>query len=81
MGGVKLRYEPVKDILTLTLRENTPITDVAEDAAGTVFGYDERGELVVIEIFDATQQVHKLRDIERALDRATDRLLGDLNRE
>lgn len=81
VGGVKLRYEPTKDILTLTLRENAPIIDVAEDAAGTVFGYDRQGELVVIEIFDATQHVHKLKDIEWMLDQATERILGDLNRD
>lgn len=73
---MKVNYEPTKDILTLTLRDNVPIIDVAEDAAGTVFGYDERGDLVVIEIFDATRNVDKLRDIERMLDQATERLLG-----
>lgn len=74
---MQVRYEPTKDILTLTLRQNTPIVDVAEDAAGTVFGYDERGDLVVIEIFEATHNVDKLRDIERMLERATQRILGD----
>ena len=38
--GVHVQYEPMKDILTLMLRQDAPIVDVAEDATGTFFGYD-----------------------------------------
>lgn len=75
-GGVHVQYEPMKDILTLMLRQDAPIVDVAEDATGTVFGYDANGELVLIEIFDATRNVDKIRDLERILGRMAQRILG-----
>lgn len=76
---MQVNYEPTKDVLTLTLRQNASIVDVAEDATGTVFGYDENGELVLIEIFDATRNVDKIRDIERILGRVAERLIGESN--
>lgn len=76
-GGVQVRYEPIRDILTLHLRPGVAIVEVAEDVSGTVFGYDGSGDLVLIEIHDATRNVDKIRDIERVIHRVAVRLIGE----
>jgi len=74
---MRVSYEPVKDVLTLMLRQDASVVDVVEDATGTVFWYDRRGELVQIDIVDATRNVDKIRDIERILGRMVQRILGE----
>lgn len=75
-GGVQVHYEPVRDVLTVRLQQDAAITDVTEDLSGTTFGFDERGDLVVIEIADASRNIDQVRWLEQALEGLVARVLG-----
>lgn len=76
VGGVQVRYEPVRDVLTVQLQQDAAIADVLEDLSGTVFGFDRRGKLVVIQISDATRNIDQVRRLEQALEGVVTRILG-----
>ncbi|MFO7264593.1 MAG: hypothetical protein FWJ73_00140 [Limnochordales bacterium] len=76
VGGVQVRYEPVRDVLTVQLQQDAAIADVSEDLSGTVFGFDRRGKLVVIQISDATRNIDQVRRLEQALEGVVTRILG-----
>lgn len=76
VGGVQVRYEPVRDVLTVQLQQDAAIADVSEDLSGTVFGFDRRGKLVVIQIADATRNIDQVRRLEQALEGVVTRILG-----
>jgi len=73
---VQVRYEPVRDVLTVQLQQDAAIADVSEDLSGTVFGFDRRGKLVVIQIADATRNIDQVRRLEQALEGVVTRILG-----
>jgi hypothetical protein len=73
---VQVRYEPVRDVLTVQLQQDAAIADVSEDLSGTVFGFDRRGKLVVIQISDATRNIDQVRRLEQALEGVVTRILG-----
>ena len=54
---MKVEYFPTSDMLTIALRE-VPATGGGEDVAeGITFSYDGKDRLVLIEIYEASQQV------------------------
>nr|MBO2470966.1 hypothetical protein [Bacillota bacterium] len=73
---MQVRYEPVRDVLTVQLQQDAAIADVSEDLSGTVFGFDRRGKLVVIQISDATRNIDQVRRLEQALEGVVTRILG-----
>lgn|GEM_PF-5463131 len=73
---MQVRYEPVRDVLTVQLQQDAAIADVSEDLSGTVFGFDRRGKLVVIQIADATRNIDQVRRLEQALEGVVTRILG-----
>ncbi|HEX9384715.1 MAG TPA: DUF2283 domain-containing protein [Anaerolineales bacterium] len=53
---MKVIYDQVADILTIILTEN-PITESDEDKPGVILDYDDKGNLVSLEILDASRRV------------------------
>ena len=52
---MKLTYDKAADILTLLLRD-TPVAESDEDKPGVILDYDDEGNLVSIEILDASSR-------------------------
>lgn len=52
------------DTRTDTLKEGATISESAEDKPGVILDYDEGGDLVSIEILDASRRVTEARKVE-----------------
>ena len=54
---MKIRYDARTDTLTMLLREDAPVVESDEDKPGVILDYDGAGNLVSIEVVDASQRV------------------------
>lgn len=61
---MKLTYDERTDTLTLILREGAPVAESDEDKPGVILDYDEQGNLVSLEVLDASKRVTDARKIE-----------------
>ncbi len=53
---MKVIYDQAADTLTIILTEN-PVAESDEDKPGTILDYDDKGNLVSLEIMDASRRV------------------------
>lgn len=60
---MNVTYDPHTDTLTIAFRE-TSIIESDEEKPGVILDYDEDGEIVRMEILDASRRVHDPRHIE-----------------
>jgi len=61
---MKVTYDPKTDTLSVILKDNTPVAESDEDKPGVILDYDDAGNLVSIEILDASKRVTDTRKIE-----------------
>jgi uncharacterized protein YuzE len=61
---MKVAYAPKTDTLTVILREGVTVAESDEDKPGIVLDYDEAGNLVSLEILDASRRVTDARRVE-----------------
>ena len=61
---MKVSYDPRTDTLTVVLREDVQVAESDEDKPGVILDYDEQGNLVALEILDASRRVTETRKIE-----------------
>lgn len=61
---MKVTYDPKTDTLSVILKENTPVAESDEDKPGVILDYDEAGNLVSLEILDASKRVTEARKVE-----------------
>lgn len=54
---MKVNYDRDTDILTIIFSE-TPVIESDEDKPGVILDYDDKGNLVSLEILDASQRVN-----------------------
>lgn len=59
---MKVNYDEAADILTVVLRD-VPVAESDEDKPGVILDYDAQGNLVSIEILDASTRVEEPRSI------------------
>ena len=60
---MKVTYDPEVDVLRILL-SNAPIEESDEDKPGVILDYDEHGDLLALEILDASRRVTDARKIE-----------------
>ena len=54
---MKVNYDPKTDTLSFLLKENIAVAESDEEKPGVILDYDDRGDLVSLEILDASQRV------------------------
>jgi YD repeat-containing protein len=55
---MRVRYDDETDTLTITLRD-VPIAESDEEKPGVILDYDTEGNLVSIEVLDASKRVEE----------------------
>ena len=61
---MKVPYDSHTDTLSIVLRDDTPVAESDEDKPGVILDYDEHGNLISIEVLDASARVSETRKIE-----------------
>lgn len=54
---MKVSYDTKTDTLSVILRENVAVAESDEDKPGVILDYDDKGNLVSLEILDASTRV------------------------
>jgi uncharacterized protein YuzE len=61
---VKASYDPKTDTLSFVLKEGAAVAESDEDNPGIILDYDEQGDLVSMEILDASRRVTDAKKME-----------------
>ena len=61
---MKASYDPRTDTLSLILKDGAKVAESEEDNPGVILDYDERGDLVSMEILDASRRVTEATKME-----------------
>lgn len=61
---MKVSYDGTTDTLSVILKDNTPVAESDEDKPGIILDYDAGGNLVSLEILDASKRVTEARKVE-----------------
>jgi uncharacterized protein YuzE len=65
---MKVEHDGETDTLTVTLREGV-VAESDEDKPGAILDYDEAGNLLSIEVLDASQRVEEPRRVTFSMNR------------
>jgi uncharacterized protein YuzE len=63
---MKVVYDPETDILRVTF-SNVPVDESDEDKPGVILDYDKDGNIVGLEILDASKRMENPRSLEYAV--------------
>ena len=61
---MKVRYDQKTDTLSVVLKENIPVEESDEDKPGVILDYDKDGNLLSLEILDASKRVTDTRKVD-----------------
>ena len=61
---MKISYDQRTDTLSVIRKEHAPVTESDEDKPGVILDYDEAGNLISLEILDASKRVTEARKVE-----------------
>jgi len=62
---MNVRYDEVTDTLTVTFRE-APVAESDEDKPGVILDYDAEGNLIAVELLNASSRVEEPRSVTLA---------------
>ena len=63
---MKVTYDPEVDVLRIVLNEQ-PVEESDEEKPGVILDYDKAGNLVGLEILDASKRIANPRSLEYAV--------------
>ena len=61
---MKANYDPRTDTLSFILKPDSLVTESDESRPGVILDYDESGDVVSMEILDASRRVNEARTME-----------------
>jgi YD repeat-containing protein len=61
---MRVIYDPRTDTLSVILREEASVAESDEDKPGVILDYDAQGNLVSLEVLDASRRVTEARRME-----------------
>jgi uncharacterized protein YuzE len=61
---MKVQYDSKTDTLSVILKDNTPVHESDEDKPGIILDYDKEGNLISLEILDASRRVTDTRKVD-----------------
>lgn len=61
---MKVSYDLRTDTLSVILMENVQVAESDEDKPGVILDYDQEGNLISLEILDASRRITQARKIE-----------------
>ena len=61
---MKVTHDARTDTLTVILKEGVRVAESDEDRPGVILDYDDHGDLLSLEILDASRRVTEARKIE-----------------
>ncbi len=61
---MKVVYDQRTDTLSVVLREGSAVAESDEEKPGVILDYDEQGNLVSLEIMDASRRVTEARSVD-----------------
>ncbi|OGP22957.1 MAG: hypothetical protein A2038_12025 [Deltaproteobacteria bacterium GWA2_57_13] len=61
---MKVRYDRKTDTLSIVLRDNMKVFESDEDKPGVILDYDKDGNLISLEILDASRRVTGARKVD-----------------
>ena len=61
---MKVSHDPTTDILSIILRDDRAVAESDEDKPGVILDYDNEGNLVSLEVLDASTRVSDTRKVE-----------------
>ena len=61
---MKVSYDPTTDVLSIVLRDDRAVAESDEDKPGVILDYDNEGNLVSLEVLDASTRVSDARKVE-----------------
>lgn len=64
---MRIQYDEHTDTLTLVLRDGAEVAESDEEKPGVILDYDEVGQLVSLEILDASKRGTEAKNIEFSL--------------
>lgn len=65
---MNIRYDPEVDVLSIALSD-APVAESDEDKPGVILDYDIRGNVVALEILDASKRMGNPMSVEYAITR------------
>jgi uncharacterized protein YuzE len=64
---MKVSYDSKTDTLSVILKEGVAVSESDEDKPGVILDYDAAGNLVSLEILDASRRVTETRKVDFAV--------------
>jgi uncharacterized protein YuzE len=63
-GLMKVSYDPKTDTLSLIFKDHAAVAESDEEKPGIILDYDQDGNLVSLEILDASKRVTEARKVD-----------------
>lgn len=69
---MKIIYNPEVDVLRI-LFQDRPISESAEDESGIIFDFDDQGNVVGLEVLDASRRIDDPQSVSYMISKPTPR--------